>query len=227
MADPVAPTKPPPAPSPGTLFIDDMLPELLVFAPNAPDILCFRFIREAARKLCFDAKVWRQWTTVVIKPTNATAVVHALMSSPDSDYVEIEKARLNGKYLEPVTTDWLDAHNAGWDIGTELGSARYITQLQPNSIAIYPREPGTCVMRMVMQPSRNCLTLEKNLIDIYGTIIGRAAAAQLLMMPGVDFSNPSLGAALHTEFLGKIATLKTMAVKGQQGARLRTTGVWL
>jgi hypothetical protein len=81
-------------------------------------------------------------------------------------------------------------------------------------------------MRCVFQPSRNCTTVDAELVDLYGTVIGRGAAGQLLMMPGVDFANPNLGSAMYSEFLGKVASLKIETVKGQQGAPLRTTGVW-
>jgi hypothetical protein len=78
----------------------------------------------------------------------------------------------------------------------------------------------------VLQPSEDCVTLPEQLIELHGTTIGRAAAALLLMLPGTDYANPNLGAAMHTEFLANAATLKVEHTKGQQNARLRTKGDW-
>jgi hypothetical protein len=201
--------------------IDDLLPEVLVYTPNAPEPVALRYIREAARKLCHDARLWRTTSTIQVTAPQSQGI----LTIADAEMVEIETARINGHDLEPVTVAWLDDKHPNWDNDTATTSAgRYITQLNPRTIAIYPRETGNCVMRMVLQPSKNCLTVPDVLVELHATTVGRGAAALLLMLPGVDFANPQLGLAISAEFDGKVASLKTEHTKGQQGARLRTRG---
>lgn len=206
-----------------TRSIDELLPEVLVYVPNAPDIVAHRYIREAARKLCHDARILRRNVVLVVKAGGA----QVFPTLVDVEFVQIETARINGHVLDHVTTEWLDANSPpNWDYGPDGVTARYITQLTPDTVSLVPNEKGNLIMRCVFQPSRNCLTIDAELVDLYGTVIGRGAAAQMLMLPGADFANPNLGMAMYSEFMAKVSSLKIETVKGQQGAPLRTRGVW-
>jgi hypothetical protein len=212
--------------------LDELLPEVLIFVPNVPDPVAYRFLREAARKLCQTAKVLRYSPPAISLRTPTPQILPTLV---DTEFVEIESARVGDNYLTPVTIDWLDAERPGWDKpGQSSGTASFIVQTGPDNVQVVPPEYAVVGagaapllhLRCVMQPSRGCITIDSELVDLFGTLIGRGAAAQMLMLPGVDFANPSLGAAMYAEFLGKLTSLKTEYTKGQQGARLRTTGVW-
>jgi hypothetical protein len=202
--------------------IDDLLPEVLVYAPKAPEPVVHRYIREAARKLCHDVRLWRDNDEFMIMSPQC----EGLITIADAEIVEIQEAWLNGHKLEPVTVGWLDVNSRGWDNQTEISTASYITQINPRAVSVSPRETGNCTVRLVLQPSRNSTTLPDVLVDLHGITLGRGAAAHLLLLPTSDFANPQLGLAMLSEFNAKVASLKTEHTKGQQGARLRSTGDW-
>lgn len=202
--------------------IDDLLPEVLVYAPKAPEPVVFRYIREAARKMCHDIRLWRDHDQFMIMSPQC----EGLITIVDAEIIEIQSARLNGHQLQPVTVGWLDVETPGWDVQTEVTNANYITQLNPRTVSVAPRETGLCEVRLVLQPSTSCMTLPDVLVDLHGVTLGRGAAAHLLLLPTADFANPQLGIAMLSEFHDKVTSLKTEHTKGQQGARLRSTGAY-
>jgi hypothetical protein len=201
--------------------IDILLPDVMTFAPSAPEPMAYRYIREAAREMAHNVKLWREWVTV----TAVAGAENGIVTLPDSDIVEIQTATINGHKLSPVTVEYLDSYHPGWDIETSLGTGRYVTQTNPRLFSIWPRESGQVRLRLLLQPNRTCLTLPSVLVDKYGEVVVRGAAGLLLLAPS-DFANPTLGAGLVAEFQSRLSTLKVEHTKGQQGARLRTTGVW-
>jgi hypothetical protein len=203
--------------------LDELLPQMLVYVPTCPEPLAQRFLREAARELCHNARLWRAWDTMKISMPDCEGVV----TIPDADIVEIQAAQIDGYNLEPVTVAWLDEDRPGWSHeDLENSSARYVTQLNPNTVTVYPSQDGTLKVRFVLQPSLTAVTVPDNLVGLHGTTIGRGAAGLALMHPVGDFANPQLGMALYAGFKGYLATAKTEFTKGQTGARLRTKGNW-
>jgi mRNA-degrading endonuclease toxin of MazEF toxin-antitoxin module len=205
--------------------IDDMLSQVMPFAPNAPEPLVLRHIREIAREFCQVAKVWREREEFEISSPTCIGII----GSDDKAIVEIESASLNDRKLDPVTVGWLNDNRPQWndDADHPESTAIYITQLTPNTITVTPRESGTVRAMLVLQPSLTAQSLPDLLFDVHLTTIARGVASRVLITPGADFANPQLGLTLYNEFLGNRSTAKTVATKGQQGARLRTKGDWL
>tara|TARA_R110002012_G_scaffold315261_1_gene528891 strand:+ start:6196 stop:6813 length:618 start_codon:yes stop_codon:yes gene_type:complete len=202
--------------------IDDFLPEVLRYAPNANDLVAQRFIRQAARELCQRCKLWKETDTIVI----TTPELQGVLTIEDADIVMIEAAKLDDTALEPKTTAWLDAEHPWWTIDTTpSGPARYVTQLQPNTVTVVPAVEGTLKARMVLRPSRKAATLPSFLLERYSEEIGRGAAGRMLMEP--DSENPQLGLVHAGWFDQRLNTLAIEAIKGQQGAPLRTRGSYL
>jgi len=204
--------------------IDDMLPQTLVFVPSCPEPLAIHYIREAARTMCHNVRLWRAWDEFEVHEPNS----EGMMTIPDADIVEIQSAQIDGRMLVPVTVGWLDGFRPGWDqLGDDdMQTANYITQLGPNTISVYPAQSGLLKLRVVLQPSLTALTLPDNLVGLHGVTLGRGAASLALMHPTGDFANPSLGAAMYAAFMDTLSSVKIEFTKGQQGARLRTTGAY-
>jgi hypothetical protein len=200
--------------------IDDFLTEVLVYAPNLNEPLAHRVIRDAARDLCFKARLWRERDSIQIDdPT-----YEGICTIQDADIVEIEQAKFNGVNLTPVTKRWLDGFNCDWQNSeVSSGAAQYVTQLNPNTVTVYPFAEGTLELGLILQPSLTATTMPDWLLDLHRGLIGQGAAARALLLPGEN-SNPTLGAGLQSIFESKVASAKTQSVKGQQGARLRTKG---
>ena len=203
------------------LDIDDFLPEVMRYAPNASDFAAQRFLIQAARDLCERCKVWRENDNISITAPEMQGVC----TIADAAIVSIQSAMLNERALEPVRVEWLDAEIPNWATDTTETTALYVTQIRPDTIAVVPRETGTLSVRFALKPSRNATSLPALLLENYAEEIGRGAAARILIDPNSD--NPQLGLAHQQWFSQQLDTIAVRVAKGQQKAPLRTRGRYL
>lgn len=200
--------------------IDEFLPDVKTFARACPDPLARRFIREAARELCQRGRVWKERDEFDVTASNCEGVC----SFEDASIDTIEWAMLDETELEPKTPAWLDDWQADWATTDEVGTARFITQLTPNSVAIVPKAAGRLQVRYALIPSRTAMTMPDFLLEQYGTEIAKGAAGRILVLPNTEYTNPQLGSAYVSEFKALLDSLSIKAAKGQQNAPLRTKG---
>ncbi|MFC3074913.1 phage adaptor protein [Shinella pollutisoli] len=199
--------------------IDEFLPWALVHAPNCSDLIAYRYLREAARDFCERTKAWRETDEMRLDPMGCEAIC----TVPDADIVSIENAAVDGVPLEPVTLAWLDEHRAGWERRTEEGSPQFITQVEPNTVAVFPRSSGRLSMRLVLKPSLTAMTMPAFLLGKWASDIGKGAAAQILLLPIDDGGgDPAKAADLGAAFQRRINAEMFSVAKGQQRAPLRT-----
>jgi hypothetical protein len=209
--------------------IDDFLPEVMTHAPNAPEPLVMRYIREVAQDLCRRTRFWREWDDIAVF---GDADGEGVCAIPDAQIYKIEDAALvtdESRFkLVPVTPAWLDSNIPGWKYdydGTEA-TPSYVVQTRPNTIMVVPKATGTLKVRLVLLPSRDAITLPDFLLEQYAPDIGKGAAARILALPVPEFANPALAAVLWGEFQGRLDTLAHEAQKTQLSARPRTKASW-
>jgi hypothetical protein len=196
---------------------DELLPEIAIYAPKVPDIVAFRFIREAAREMCTRGKLW-----VVNDQFDITAPEYeGLTTIPDAEIVEIERAHFDDVPLEPKTRAWLDEKFDDWQ-SLEESPAKYVTQLELNSVTVVPKATGSLRLRLHLRPSRTATTLPSSLVEHYSTEIGIGAVGKALLVPRQDYTNPQLGLPKQAEFQKFLDTLSSTASQGQQKAPQRT-----
>lgn len=201
--------------------IDEFLPEVLRYAPNASDFAAHRFIRQAARDLCERCKIWRENDVIEITAPDMQGVC----TIADAAIVEIQSALLGDRKLEPVRPEWLDDTIPTWSTDTTEGTALYVTQMRPNTLTVVPRETGTLSVRLLLKPARTATSLPALLLEDYSEEIGRGAAGRILVEPNSE--NPQLGLDHRNWFQNRLDTLATRATRGQQNAPLRTKGAYL
>ncbi len=201
--------------------IDEFLPEAMRYAPNASDIVAQRHIVSAARKICEACMMWKETIDIDI----TTPEGQALVLPNHRSLFRIKSALLNGIPLIPKTTDWLDANEAGWELRTDLTTARYITQNEPNIIIIFPRQTGTLSARCIMVPPRRADQLPAFLLDQYFEEIGIGAGAALLADP--SSKNPQLALDLRQRFDSRVQEISYQAARGEQSARPRVRGQYI
>lgn len=199
--------------------IDDLLPEVLIYAPKVPHIVAFRFIREIAKEFCQRTRLWRAQDEFEVTAPESEGIT----TISDANIFEVEWAELEDIALEPVKPSWLDQNVPLWQT-LENETAKYVTQLSPNTLTVVPKATGTLKLRLVLEPSRKAMTLPDFMVEQHGTLIGRGAAARIMLTPDQDYTNPNLGAAMNAEFKADLDRLAVKAVKGQQRAPLRTKG---
>ncbi len=207
---------------PQMLDIDDFLPDAMRYSPNVSDLVAQRCIIAAARQFCDRLRLWRENDQFPITAPD----MQGISTYRDADIVSIESATLDDRPLVPKPIAWLDENCPGWSFETEnVGSARYVTQLEPNTVTVVPRTTGTMKIRTVLKPARDAYTLPAFLLHDYGEVISRGAAGMILTEPNSD--NPQLGLDHRAWFEGKLDNLAVKGLKGQQGAPLRTRGAYL
>lgn len=200
--------------------LDELLREVVVHAPNAPEPMVIRYLREAAQEFCRRTKVWR--VTDLIKVV--TPECEGILSIQDAQIYEIETVALNGRPLEPATVADMDLVQPGWSqhYGAETAQARWVVQIQPNTVTVVPRETGDLNVRMVLLPSRDALTVPDFLAEQYGADIGKGAAARVLTINDNEFANPQLGAALYQEWRMLLDEMSFRAQRTQLRTKPRT-----
>lgn len=200
--------------------IDDMLSEVLRYAPNVADPEALRCLREAAREFCRRTMLWREHDTLTL----TTPADEVLITQSDAAIVRIESARFNDHKLEPVTVAFLDTNEPDWQSAeNDASTPRYVTQMLPNSVAVVPKATGTLKVTLILQPSRRAETVPAFLMTEYGDDIGKGAAARVMLMPNATVGNPQYGARLESEWKARLDALAPRGARGQQGARIRST----
>lgn len=198
--------------------IEDMLPEVLIYARGCPELSALKHIRDAARRFCDQVRSWRDTDVFTV----STPASEGLCSIADAAIVAIERARFDGYDLVPQTIRWLDENIDDWRSLEESSRALYITQLTPNTVTIVPKMTGALTAHLILKPSREALQLPEYLLTDHGTVIGQGAAARVLALPNTEYANPQLSLKLDADFERSISSLSRKASKGQQGARLRS-----
>lgn len=199
--------------------LDELLPQVMPLAPSCPEPVALRYLREAARQYCAAMSVWRDTDSFTVSAPE----FEQLCTIPDAEIVKIETAHLGDAKLEPVALADLDARHPNWYIDESEGPARYITQIGPDSVSLYPRATGTLKLRLVLKPSLQATMVPDVLVTRFAEIIGRGAAGNILLVPNTEYTNPSLGAAHLAYFNSKINTgARFRAQAGQQRAPQRT-----
>lgn len=195
--------------------IDEFLPEVMRYAANTSDIVAQRHIVSAARQICEAGLMWKESIAITITAPEGQVVD----MGADRSLFRIKSALLGTVPLEPKTTDWLDDNEAGWDLETETGTARYITQMEPNKIVIYPRQTGDLSARCILKPARRAEQLPAFLLEQYFEDIGIGAGAAILADPASK--NPQLALDLRQRFQMRLDKISSIAARGQQSARPR------
>lgn len=205
--------------------IDELLPEVLTHAHKCPEPLAIRYLRDAARDFCQQSRIWRTTDTIPVSAPDYEGVC----TIQDAAIVLIESAHMGETALQPLTLRQLDQLNRGWatetnldDAGNELGTARYITQLRPGSITLYPRQIGTITARLILKPSRTAMQIPDFLVEDYGREIAAGALGDILLVPGTEYVNPQLGAFHKGSFEDAKRIAGRVAARGQTNAPIRS-----
>lgn len=203
--------------------IDLFMPRVLGHVPAVAQPRAYRAIRDAARVVCERTKLWRESDEVAI-----TTPEHQVLTTVTDGAIEaIEWARFDDTDLEPKTVAWLDENEPGWQIAEDEAAPRYITQVSPQSVSIYPRKQGTLHVRYLLKPTETATTLHDALYELHAGLIGKYAAADILGDANKDYTNPARAADLMGEFERELNRIAYRIARGQQGGKIRTKAQFL
>ncbi len=210
-----------------------LLPDLLPHAKEAPEPLLTYQARRAAIDFCKATRCWRYVATVTADEEDEVVAV------PDHTAIwEIEKASFvttsypNGLDLDRVGFDHTDLPNDP----TEYGPPKGITQVQYNTVRLYPYAAGDIHLSLFLMPSENRAfevqpdgtvadandAVADFVISQHRQAIVCGALANVLAQPNRPYSNPQL-AAYHAQMFQEAKDASFSAnMRGQQRAPRRT-----
>lgn len=191
--------------------IEDLLPQVMPYAPGCSEPMAVAHLRDAAVRLCERTRCWR-----FVHEVKTTGGEREILCVPAfASLFEIEWARFDGEELEAFIPD-------GYSPDPESGLPRYITQIAPNMVSISPHGVGTLAMSMFLKPAPGADILPAFMMDQFARALGDGALSTLLLLPNQPFSSPQMAMAFEAKFQAVLDRNFAYNLRGQQRARKRT-----
>lgn len=212
-----------------TVQLSEFLPLVLPKAPGVPEPVAEFNLRLAAIEFCERTRAWRHVINTTVSAQNKTIV------APDYAAIhEIEQAYFNGKELQPI--QYSDVDHGEED--ENLGEPRYITQANPNTVALYPfpEDTGDFKMSVFLKPRGGHEyggNPDDPLEDAYNEVpeflfvqhaepIAFGALHRILMTPNTSFSDGAAAAFYMQRFEQCVSSKFSANMRGQHRAARRT-----
>lgn len=178
--------------------LDTFFPLLVPEIPGAPLILLRKALLNAAIDFCERSFVWLE-TQAAYTVTSASADYDFTTTTAGIVH-QLRSAELDGTPIDVVTREFADRYFPGWRPGatTTFTGVQAITQTDPTSFRLIytPAQDGELVLEVAYKPTRTATVLPDILYDEYEEAMVCGAAARLLVMNNVPWTNPQ-AAAIH------------------------------
>lgn len=217
-----------------TAPISDLLPYILPRAPTVPTPFAEFQARLAAIEFCERTRCWRQIINATVDATGRACI------TPISATIhEFEEATLDGVSLAP--TQFTETEPEQLTGVSQAGQAKYITQINPGEILVYPIQSGKLRVSCFLKPrhgqsigtdAANPLNDEYNVIPEfmvtqYASAIADGALSRIMSTPKQDFTDLSLAAFHRNEFDTACNRHFGANMRGQQRAPKRVKARWM
>lgn len=184
--------------------------------PSCPYPLIDEAVRDAVREFTTRTKKWRSTDCFT-----ASSLPDNLMTAPtDTSIVQIEALRHNGKTLEPVSIFELNRMYSDWK--TEVGSPKYYTQEDMDTVRIVPHEEGEIEIDLILKPAEGVDVFPDFIYNYHRSAIVDGALAYIHMIPSQEFTDPQMAMMYYNKFSQVLDRLMADQIIGQQKAPLRT-----
>lgn len=216
-----------------TTKLIEFMPLVLHHVPHVPRATAERALRFAAIEFCERTRCWRHVISASLSAQN-----QALVAPTYAAIHEIEQATHNGNDLTPLAFTEIDPDDLTGL--TSTGTPKYIAQISPNEVAIYPFAIGTLRMSVFLKPRAGSLygtdaadtmhdaynVVPEFMLTQHGETIAHGALARLLAIPNEAWSNPKLAGFYVNSFDDRCGRAQSTTFRGQQRAPLRTKPRW-
>lgn len=216
--------------------IAEFLPYVMPSAPGAPSIVAEQHIRLAAIEFCERTKCWRKIVTKDLEDANTGVIVAPYYAAIHQiEYASFSADGYPKRPLEP--TQYSDISDTQRSDLEQSGPPRYLTQLSPNTVTIYPVMPGTLELSLFLKPRvgtdfvagtpddpiQDGLNLLPDfMLTQWGEKIACGALARLLLQPQTRWYDPQRAAYYAQKFDDACNAHFAQGIQGQQRAPLRT-----
>lgn len=199
----------------GWRSFEDMLPHILPHAVQCTEGLALDSLRDALMRACERARLW----VVDDEFEQGCETDNLLVAPKQAQLFQIDRVSAGGRCLEPVTMQQLFGDQARCYTN---GQPRYFAQVDAQSIAIYPVEPGAKVrVRAFMIPAGDAEKAPKAVMDRHREMLVNGALARILALPAQPFSNIELANYRGILFEQRLDEINREFATGAQRAPLR------
>lgn len=200
--------------------LDDLLPNIRMYAPGVADPTAYFAIRQAAIEFCERTRTWRHEDELTITEND----IDGLETPSGSVILDIDGVWFDGLKLKAKTPAQLDAMLPAWRSGAELptGNPSYVTQIEQNKIRVVPFQTGAMKYALFLKPAQDATELPDYLVDQHRETLAWGALSRILLIPNQSFTNPEMSAAFGMAFQQKLDGKSTIGIVGQQRAPVRT-----
>lgn len=142
--------------------------------------------------------------------------------------IGIESVMYNGFPLKPMTSRALTGFFPTWEVWddgiNQIMAYRVEMDDTDQNLTVWPsptdNEPASVVMRVTLKPTSTATSIPGFIYEDWRTVIGSGALAQILLIPGKDFTNPQLAQVHDAKFRTGKSRAKVRALGQQAGGTL-------
>ena len=186
-------------------FFNELLPSL----PGCPEDLAGNAIRNATIRLCERTKAHKADLTPI--PILANVATYAYAAPTGTVVIRVEEAWMGSIFITQRSQGEIQSLIFGnWRAAT--GTPLYLTGEDERTLRLVPiastDQASALNLYVSLKPAEDAGFVADRIYQEYKTVIARGAKAELMMSPGMPYTQMTLGQALQKEFedqLGDIA----------------------
>lgn len=217
-----------------TASVDELMPYILPKVPTVPLPYAQFQARLAAIEFCERTRCWRQVLT-----SNLTSSKGCMLAPLNATIHEFEEATLDGNLLTP--TQFTDVEPDELTGGENKGPAKYITQISPGTVSVYPFEKGKLRVSCFLKPRHGQavgLDQDNPLDDAYNVLpefmvtqyaekLADGALWRIMSTNNQPFTDLEMAAVHRQAFENACNTHFGSNLRGQQRAPVRVKPRWM
>lgn len=221
--------------------LSEFLPYVLPHAPGCPAFVAESYLRMAAIEFCERTRCWRKISEFEMDEDRTIALVAPYYAAiHEIEYASFGSENMPKAPLTPTQySDLGERHRA--DLEQE-GPPRFITQVNPNSVTVFPLAPGTLEVSLFLKPRmgqdfapgdddnpvQDALDVVPDfLLTQWGEPIACGALSKLLLQPQVKWQDPERAAYYLQKFERACDRHFGQNLRGQHRAPRRTRFAFL
>jgi hypothetical protein len=217
-----------------TTSVSQLMPYILPQVPTVPLPYAEFQARLAVIEFCERTRCWRQVFKKTISSQNGCD-----LATINSTIHEFEEATLNGNVLTPTQFTDVDPDELTGE--TNTGTAKYITQIKPGTVSVYPFEAGVLRVSCFLKPRHGQaigLDEEDPLADAYNVLpefmvtqyaekLAHGALWRIMSTNKQDFTDPQMAGVHKAAFDDACNKHFASNMRGQQRAPIRVKPRWM
>lgn len=199
-----------------TVPYEQFLPEVVQYVPDVPEFVAINAIRNACIEFCEKTRaIQADLAPVSLESGKAN---YALLTPPDTKFVDIVEAYVDGTLLVPRSSEELARIYRYTDWRTAEGSPYYITRINYPEVQLVPftsqANGQQLKVRVALAPIRESTEVDEQIYEQFLEYIGFGARARLYGTPKQAYYDKSSAVDYTRMFRAGINEVRTRVNKG-------------